>query len=388
MAAISASQNHRYAEFTADSFFSRNEDATRIQNILSREIQNVEKMGVHQAKIPLSYDTIFSPHNEMTLASFTYAGAISPNNVAYQSTPLKTATYDDGAPTSTSAQAFFGQTTDTTAQTTFGGGSFRLRSPYGFVPAGIAVCNNVANGGNWSAFEVRHLAICTIGVNSAGTGFSLYVVVQSTNGTATTDFTGTLVFNYSRYLGRKLGLPDNGTWTVDLSGYTPTATTGSADADSAPYVYTEAGSWNSGLNPNWGYYEIPFTFNFEMNMGRYLVLRGTLSENMQSMVYMNDEEAQNSDVIAVLPINGGYGDIMEYNTPNFEVFEFPRPISLRYVNIWFTRGEDNLNTVVDFKGVDYIVKFALAVRSEFKTVQTLDQASNTWSTHNVRKYKM
>lgn len=389
MAAVSGSENHRYAELTVDSFFSRDEASTKLINYLGREIRDVEKMGLHQAKIPLTFHTIFEPHNTLTLAGFTYEGTMSPFNTVYQTPSALTSTYTPGSPNATTAQAFFGKSFNSNTLTAVGGASFRLRSPFGIVGTPIAVCNNVVNGGQWTGYEVRHLAGCTIGVNAAGSGFNLYVVVQSVNGTPTSDFKGKLTFHYSKYLGRKLGLPDSGTWTVNLADYSAsiTTTTGSANADVAPFVYTEAGSWNSGANPNWAYYTIPFTFNFEMNMGRYLVLRGTLSENMQSMVFTNNEEAQDSDVVAVLPISGSYGDIVEYDTPNFEVFEFPRPVSIKYLNLWFTRAEDNLNIPINFNGVDYMVKFALAIRTEFKQVQTLDPEKNVWATHNVRTFK-
>jgi hypothetical protein len=372
MSAISGKDHLRYGELIIDTFFSRDETATRAINTLSnRIIQNVEGLSVHSAKIPLTYDTIFSPYNTLTLSSFTYTGAIASPTVSLQTSP-NTSTYSNGVPTSLTAQAFFGKAFDSTAETSIDGQTLRLRGDYGLVPGAIEVTNATVEGANFSGKKAGHLAVCTVGVNSSGIGFNLYLVVQSTSSVAAADFTGTLTFTYSAYLGRKLGLPDGGTWTVSIADYASTATntTGSASyTTTVPFVNTEGGTWNSVGNPSWVYYTIPFPYNFEMNMGRYLVLRGSLASDTQSMVWMNDEDAQNSDVIAILPVNGSYGDIMLYTTPNFEIFKLARPISIRGVDVYFTRAEDPSNTPIAFKGVDYFLKIALAISDENEAVR-------------------
>lgn len=378
----------RYAELIVDSFFSRDETATYVDNSLSgRPIDNVKGLALHEAKVALTYDTIFAPFNSLTLSDYTYVSGTgltvgTYNGVGYVGS--NTNNLPTGSPNILTAQQFLASSLTTLAQNGF----VSLQTNYALIPAVFYVKSTTASPGSYGGFVPLHIFLATVGLNSAGTGFNLYITVQSANGLTANDLKGTLTFTYSKYLGRKLGLPDRGTWTVDLAPLTPITSNGTTAGLTEPYIATVSGV-NGGGQPTLAYYTIPFTFNAEMNMGRYLQLRGTLSSDIQSAVYVNDEGDQNSDMIAALPINGAYGDIVQFDAPNHEVFTLPKVQSIRYIKLWFTRAEDPDNTPVHFKGSDYYLKFALQIQDEDERQQRMfDPATFTVSqtSHKRMKY--
>jgi hypothetical protein len=372
-------EDARYGELIIDSFFSRDESATKVDNVVSnRPIMHVDGLAVHQAKIPLTYDTIFSPYNIITYGGFTYTGATASAGTVYTGSMIRT--LPNGSPTALNAQAFFTGTAQILGPSPLGG----LSSPYGL----FAAATEIRNAGNTNA---HHTAILTLGLNTSGTGFNIYVVVQTAPNVTADNFQGTFTITYPAYIGRKLGLPDGGSWQFRPQDYPYTETLGAAvPANTVPYInlFTSP-PWNTGIaNEKLGYYTVTTPFNYEMNMGRYLVLRGNLAAETQSMVHLNNEEAQNSDILAILPINGAYGDVMLYNSPNFEIFKLARTISIRMLKLWFTRGEDPSDTPINFKGVDYWLKLALVFRDESASRTLIDSRTGGFGQSTAKRVKL
>lgn len=398
-------EGSRYGEIILDTFYSRDETATYVDNVMSnRTPLNVNALAVHQGKIPLTYKTIFSPYNFMKFTWTDYstyaptAVLSSGKGPAYfmpayvESTPdVGIMRYVDGTPNIDTARSIFTKSILPPIDQISFAALFRLGSPYTFIPPFINTINQggAPPAGNFGPYPCRAMGIGTLGIDPSGRRFNLYIVFQVENNPASM---GKITLSYPPYLGRKMGMPDGGTWVIDTGLYTPINTTGSTTPETdEPYVPAWTGSsWvNYGLpGQSWFYYKVPFPFNFEMNMGRSLILRGSLSTDTQSMIYMNNEQDLGSDILSVLPVNGNYGDIMVYDTPNYELFSLPKPIAIRSIKLWFTRSEDPTNTPIQFDGADYWLKLACSFLDEYSSVPNMDTDTGQIKQTSLKRLKL
>lgn len=384
----------RYAELILDSGFSDESTGTYIDNKLSvnRPLRNLTGIALHKARIPLTFDTIFAPNNFIkwefqSLPNASPASTVgrdrgddgiifsgrrplydvdAVSRVAFPENKNAVRIFANGTPGATitdqynyfTQSGFVGQTwTADTFVETIPGDTYSYTSPAAQIFLAPLYVKNLTQhfaDGNLTLVNADFFVWGELVQNA--TSFSLRVRVVSQYSLSMAG--AVMKIQYPVYLARRLGLPVSGTWTIDLGALTGTITTAPGVGTGGPYPLVQINT-----------FIIPFPFAVELQLNKTLILRGNLAPETQSTVYTNDPVQDDSDVVAVVPIEGTAGGVEYYTTPNQEIFSLPRPLTLNYVRLYFTRGEDSTNTPVVFKGFDYWLKFACQVSDENGVVE-------------------
>lgn len=380
----------KFSELVLDSLFSNEATGTYVDNNLSnRPPTNIVGMALHSARIPLTFDTVFYPNNYIKwtiiqqaptisgLLTSVYVGRDRDNNgilytyPQFDTTPGSTQNstaynvFPSGTPGTTMGNqiAYFAPPNNLTLRWTNLGNQYSWQGVN--IPMFLSPLFVVPQSGFSPVNTVVYNAIYAMYSELSYVGSQLQLVVRMISQNNLFIDGMVIQLNYSQYIGRRLGLPTSGTWTITLSG-------GDAVSTSVPAVQDIPGTYPNVNIKTWRF---TFPYSVDVGINRSLILRGNLANEMQNQIYSNDQNQSGADVVAVVPVQGNSGDTLIWETPTQQVFSLPRPITISYVRLYFTRGEDPLNTPVNFNGFDYWLKFAMETANDSGTIDYSDNGS-------------